>query len=96
MRLEWSISARADRNRILQYIAQDSLRAALEVDERIGAIDPLLRQFPERGRPGIVPGTRELVVHRTSYIAIYEIRGDLVFVLSVIHGAQQWPPPGDR
>lgn len=92
MRLQWSISARADRASILDYIAQESLSSALEVDERIGAVDPQLRQFSESGRRGKVRGTRELLVGRTPYVVIYEVRGDLIFVLRVIHGAQQWPP----
>lgn len=92
MRLEWSIAARGDRARILEYISHESLLSALQVDERIDAIDAQLRQFPSSGRQGQVPGTRELVVQRTPYIAIYELRGDLVFILRVIHGAQKWPP----
>jgi plasmid stabilization system protein ParE len=48
--------------------------------------------FLQSGRRGKVSGTRELLVPRTPYVAIYEVRGDLVFVLRVIHGAQQWPP----
>lgn len=92
MRLEWSVDSRADRSRILDYIAEESLTSALEVDERIGSIDPQLRQFPLSGRRGKVAGTRELVIPRTPYIAIYELRGELVFILRVVHGAQQWPP----
>jgi toxin ParE1/3/4 len=46
------------------------------------------------GRRGKVPGTRELLVQRTPYVAIYELRGDLVFILRIIHGGQQWPPKG--
>jgi toxin ParE1/3/4 len=92
VRLEWSVGARADRTRIIEYISHNRLLSALEVDERIGAIDPQLRRFPDSGRPGKVRGTRELVVQRTPYIAIYEIRDDVVFILRVIHGAQRWPP----
>lgn len=92
MRLEWSIGSRADRARILEHIAQDSLISALEVDERIGSIDAQLRQFPSSGRSGKVARTRELVIQRTPYIAIYELRGEMVFILRIIHGAQKWPP----
>jgi len=92
VRLEWSIDSRADRARIIEYISQDSLAAALAVDERIDAIDRQLRQFPMSGRRGKVRGTRELVIPRTSYIAIYRVRDDQVFILRIMHGAQRWPP----
>jgi len=38
-----------------------------------------------------VKGTRELVISRTPYIAAYRIDGDLVTIVRVLHGAQQWP-----
>jgi len=47
------------------------------------------------GRRGRVPRTRELVIQRTPYIAIYALRSDLVFILRIVHGAQQWPPRRD-
>jgi toxin ParE1/3/4 len=46
---------------------------------------------PGIGRPGRIEGTRELVIHRTPYIAAYRISGNTVRVLRLLHGAQQWP-----
>jgi len=43
------------------------------------------------GRPDRVTGTRELVVHRTS-ILFYDVAGDEVRVLRVLHARRQWPP----
>jgi plasmid stabilization system protein ParE len=45
--------------------------------------------FPEMGRPGSDPGTRELVVG--PYIIVYEVRHerDELVVLGVFHGRQQ-------
>ncbi|HUB43679.1 MAG TPA: type II toxin-antitoxin system RelE/ParE family toxin [Acetobacteraceae bacterium] len=37
-------------------------------------------------------GTRELVVARTPHIVIYEIEGETVRILRVLHSAQRWPP----
>jgi toxin ParE1/3/4 len=89
--VEWSIFARTDRDAIFDYIEADSPQAAVAVDERIRAQVEGLVQFPESGRTGRVEGTRELVILRTPYIAAYRITGEIVRILRVLHGAQQWP-----
>jgi toxin ParE1/3/4 len=43
------------------------------------------------GRPGRVPGTRELVVTDTPYAVAYIANADRVVVLAVPHGARTWP-----
>jgi len=91
MRLEWSAFAQADREAIFNYIEADSPRAAVTVDDRIRVQVEELMQFPEIGRPGRIDGTRELVIHRTPYIAVYRITDDSLRILRVLHGAQRWP-----
>ena len=91
MRLEWSVFAQADREAIFDYIEADSPQAAVTVDDRIRVQVEELVQFPEIGRPGRIEGTRELVIHRTPYIAAYRLTGDTVRILRVLHGAQLWP-----
>jgi len=65
--------------------------AALELDELFAHKASYLLDHPRLGRSGRMPGTRELVVHR-SYILIYELAGQQVRILRVLHGARQWPP----
>ena len=36
-------------------------------------------------------GTRELVMSPLPYIVVYTVRGDAVYVVRILHGAQQWP-----
>ena len=91
MRLEWSVLAQTDRDAIFDYIEADSPQAAIAVDNRIRVQVESLADFPESGRPGRVEGTRELVIHRTPYIAAYRIAGETVRILRVLQGAQQWP-----
>lgn len=91
MRLEWSVFAQADREAIFDHIEADSPQAAVTVDDRIREQVEVLMQFPEIGRPGRIEGTRELVIHRTPYIAACRIAGDTVRILRVLHGAQLWP-----
>ena len=91
MRVEWSVLALADRDAIFDYIEAQNPRAAARIDTRISNAVDLLARFPEMGRIGRVEGTRELVISRTPYIAAYQITGDTVRILRVLHGAQLWP-----
>jgi addiction module RelE/StbE family toxin len=74
-----------------EYISKDIPAAAAHaVDAIVNAVESLKR-FPASGRPGRVPGTRELVVSRTSYIVPYRVRSDTVELLLVLHAARKWP-----
>lgn len=50
-----------------------------------------LSRLPQSGRPGRVPGTRELLVH-PSYFMVYDLSGEMLRILAIIHTARQWPP----
>ena len=49
-----------------------------------------LSAFPDRGRPGRVPGTRELAIV-WPYVIVYGAHQGRVVVLRVWHGAQDRP-----
>jgi toxin ParE1/3/4 len=51
----------------------------------------LLPVNPHMGRPGRVPGTRELVIRRTRYIVPYRVHGETLQILRVYHSARRWP-----
>lgn len=91
MKLEWSVFAIEDRDRIFDYIELDNPQAAASNDQRIAARVAKLARFPESGRPGRVVGTREMPVTRTPYIVVYRISGNIIRILRVLHGAQMWP-----
>lgn len=93
MKLVWTRLAQDDRRAIRDYIAGDNPSAALAMDELLAEKAACLATLPEMGKPGRVPSTRELVIHR-SYILIYAIKTDQVQVLRVLHTARQWPPAG--
>ena len=64
------------------------------MDQRFSdAVSPLI-QFPQLGRVGIIPGTRELFPDE-SYRLVYEVDGDTVWVLALVHSARAWPPGAD-
>ena len=91
MILEWSVLALGDRNAIFDYIEAESPRAAIDIDDRIRETVERLAEFPESGRAGRIDGTRELVISRTPYTAVYRIAGNAIRVLRVLHGAREWP-----
>jgi len=51
----------------------------------------LLPNNPEMGRPGRVPGTRELLIPRTPFIVPYRLVGNTIQILRIFHGARRWP-----
>ena len=88
MKLVWTRPAREDRKAIREYISVDNPSAALDLDELLSEKTVRLLDHPGLGRPGRLQGTRELVAHR-NYILIYDVAGDLVRVLRVLHAARQ-------
>lgn len=91
MKLVWTRQAHADRKKIREYIVQRAPAAALALDELFSEKANLLLDHPNLGRTGRVPGTRELVAHR-NYILVYDLSGDAVRVLRLLHAARQGPP----
>lgn len=91
MRLVWTYEALEDRRAIYDRIEADDPSAALDLDELFSENAARLVNHPALGRRGRVEGTRELVAHR-NYILIYDVVGNLVRVLRILHAARMWPP----
>lgn len=92
MRLRWTKRANRDLDEIAAYIGQDSAAAAARVIlELIDQVESLLPAHPAIGRPGRVPGTRELVIGRLPYIIPYRVRDQQIEVLRVLHTSRRWP-----
>lgn len=91
MKLEWSPTARRDLEYVEAFIADDNPRAAAELAVRIIRAAEGLTTFPESGRPGRLPHTRELVISGTPFILPYRVRNDVVEILGVVHGTRRWP-----
>jgi len=92
MKLIWTSRAMRDRDEIYDYINADNPAAAANLDEIFVERAKTLKDYPNLGRTGRITGTRELVVHR-SYILLYDINGDNVRILRVLHAARRWPFP---
>jgi toxin ParE1/3/4 len=90
-KIKWQPLAMDDLRHLRAYIKQDNPAAAKRVAERIRALVRRLATMPQMGRPGRIESTRELVVPDTPYIVVYYVDGDTVNIISVIHGAREWP-----
>jgi len=92
VRLIWSRRAVADLREMRAFIEQDAPGAAKRITERIvETIETMIPPNPQIGRPGRVPGTRELVLGGTPYIVPYRIRDGNIAILRILHGARRWP-----
>ena len=91
MKVIWTPEAEQDRDDIWLHIAADNLRAAARLDELFSDAAARLADHPKLGRPGKIPGTRELIPHE-NYRLVYEIDGETVWVLTLVHTARRWPP----
>lgn len=89
--LVWTEEAEADRVEIAAYVSQFDRAAAIRMDGRFAEAAEKLRSFPNLGRQGLVSGTRELIPH-PNYRLVYEIVGDEVWILTLVHVARAWPP----
>lgn len=91
MRIQWTDTARSHLLHLDAYLSERSTAGAERVVDRIFDFVGSLDRFPLAGRPGRVPGTREIVVTSTNYIVAYRIDDQTVQVLAIMHGAQRWP-----
>jgi len=89
--VRWTPEALDDRREIWDFIAVENPLAAVELDLRFEASTDPLSDHPEIGRPGLIPGTRELIP-QAHYRIVYEIQQTTVWVLAVVHTARLWPP----
>jgi toxin ParE1/3/4 len=91
VRVRWLKRALKNLDDEAEYIARDNPQAAARIVERIATSVDRLATHPASGRPGRVPGTRELVISATPYIVPYRVRDETVEILRVFHAARKWP-----
>lgn len=90
-RVRWLREALRNLDEEAAHVAADDPQAAQRVVQRILQAVAGLAEHPDIGRPGRVPGTRELVVTRTRYLVPYRVKGDVVQVLRVFHTSRRLP-----
>jgi toxin ParE1/3/4 len=87
----WSPRAIRHLAHLRAHIAQDHPQAANRIAVALLDAVERLTELPHLGRPGRIPGTRELVVPGTRYVIPDRVREQRVEVLAVFHGRQKWP-----
>jgi len=90
--IDWTEQATHQLDQAHDYIAlSTSKEVAARITVQIVTSVQQLAAFPMSGRAGRVPGTRELVISNSPFIAAYAIDKADIVVLAIYHGAQHWP-----
>jgi len=79
---------------LLEFIeAREGFEQANRVHSEIHRQLDNLAHFPGMGRAGRIARTRELVIHRTSFVVAYRDNeaDNRIEILYIAHGRQQWP-----
>jgi toxin ParE1/3/4 len=92
MIVRWTSSAAADLARICDHTEQrfGAIQARTAALLLYDAADGL-KEMPNRGRAGRKGNTRELPVPGIPFLIIYRVTKEMVEILRILHGAQQWP-----
>lgn len=90
MRLRWTPAAASDLENIADYLHHQIPQVAQQTVRRLYAEINELGRFPSRGRPGREPGTRELVLSGLPYVVIFRNSDQVVEILRIYHGSQNW------
>jgi len=91
MRIVWQDEAEGDLDRIAEYILKDDPAPALRLVYTIRQATRVLGEHPNIGRTGRVEGTREFVIPGLPYILPYQIAGQEIRILAVMHASRKWP-----
>jgi plasmid stabilization system protein ParE len=59
--------------------------------QRIMKASGYLERFPDAGKPGRMPGTREWRVDHMPYALIYAVRNARIYILRVMHDSRRFP-----
>jgi len=94
MQVRYTETALAEIEAIFSYIAERNPAAAGAVVDVIETTVARLEMFPESARATDEPGVRMVPAGRFPYLIFYEIAGDELRILRVIHGARLRPWEG--
>ena len=91
MQLRWTEAAARDLELIADYLVEQAPDRAAALVRTIHDAPTALLTFPNRRRLGKKAGTRELVMSPLPYVVVYTVRGNVIYIARILHGAQRWP-----
>jgi plasmid stabilization system protein ParE len=91
MQIKWLRTALRNLDEEIAFIAAEDPQAARHTASRILEAIALLETQPGLGRPGRVPGTRELVVLDSRYLIPYRVNRQSIEILRVFHSSRSLP-----
>jgi plasmid stabilization system protein ParE len=86
--IRWTTEAADQFEAAVKHIQQDNSIAGRNVAQSVIDRVEQLATLPGIGRPGEVKGTRELVI--PPYVIVYRSTEEIVEILHIWHGAQDW------
>jgi toxin ParE1/3/4 len=89
MNIRYKARALRHLEQIHNHIAKDDPAAASRTAARIVHSIGRLSRFPWSARPGVVAGTRILVVPGLPYVVIYRVHEEHVDVIAILHTARR-------
>lgn len=91
MQVKWLRRALQNLEQEVAHLARDNPQAAAALVAQADESTRLLARHPDMGRPGRVPGTRELVLPHFPYIIPYRVKEQRVEIFRVFHTSRKWP-----
>jgi len=96
LNLNYTPRAVADLDNIHAYIAAENENAASQVIARILQSMAVLERFPDIGRVGRIPETREWSISGLPYVGIYTKASVTdIDVIAIVHTSRKFPPDRD-
>ena len=91
MRVEWLRAAMRDFDAEISRLMQEDSEHAVNTYNTVKSRVEGLAELPHVGRPGRVPGTRELVFPKLPYVIPYRVCDEVVQVLRFFHTSRRPP-----
>ncbi len=91
MQVKWLRKAALNLEHAHDYLAKEDPRVAQEFVFEVYRLVHLLVSQPAMGRPGRVPGTRELVVQPYPFLIPYRVKDEEIQILRVFHTRLRLP-----
>jgi plasmid stabilization system protein ParE len=92
MKVRYTVTALAEIEDILSYVAKENVSAALRLSVTILAAIDRIAEFPRSAAETDVPGVRMVPLLPYRYLIFFSVVEDVLIVRNVRHSArQEWP-----